>query len=422
MTSAIGAPGAGRLRRHRRGRDVADGVARVVLGGDGVDGSARSASPPTDCEHPATSTDAAISTAIRIPARLAGRHAIAGQARRRVVVRYRRVMHEHTVRATIDSGTIEGFTRDGVHRWRSIPYARPPVGRLRFRAPQPVEPWPGVRYCHGFGYCAPQQRMYTIVSVGKYQPMSEDCLTLNVTAPESPADRAAARDGLHPRRRLHPGQLGDADLRRRRPGAAGMRVCLGQLPARRAGLHGPVVAVHSGQPDRRQPVPARPGDGAALGSRQHRRVRRRPGQRDDLRRERRRARRRHPAGRSAGQRPVRPGDFGKPGQRDGPFRRSRREVRRPLRRPARRTTRRRRRRADGGPPGRPGRRARPSDRPWHEGHARRVRGRTRVRHRLPADGSGGGHARGQGAPGAADRRQQRRRGPAVHPVPPAVCR
>jgi para-nitrobenzyl esterase len=96
-------------------------------------------------------------------------------------------MHEHTVRATIASGTVEGFTRDGVNRWRSIPYARPPVGALRLRAPQPVEPWPGVRYCHGVGYCAPQQRRYTILAPGKYQPMSEDCLTLNVVAPETPA-------------------------------------------------------------------------------------------------------------------------------------------------------------------------------------------------------------------------------------------
>ena len=40
-------------------------------------------------------------------------------------------MHEHIVRATINSGTVEGFTRDGVHRWRSIPYAQPPVGPLR---------------------------------------------------------------------------------------------------------------------------------------------------------------------------------------------------------------------------------------------------------------------------------------------------
>jgi para-nitrobenzyl esterase len=97
-------------------------------------------------------------------------------------------MHERTKRVTIDSGTIEGFTRDGVHRWRSIPFARPPVGRLRYRAPQPVQPWPGVRYCHGFTYCAPQQRKYTLLGVGKYQPMSEDCLTLNVVAPETPPD------------------------------------------------------------------------------------------------------------------------------------------------------------------------------------------------------------------------------------------
>ncbi|WP_101947073.1 carboxylesterase/lipase family protein [Mycobacterium sp. 3519A] len=96
-------------------------------------------------------------------------------------------MHQHVVRATIESGTVEGFTRDGVNRWRSIPYARPPVGPLRLRAPQPVEPWRGVRYCHGFGYCAPQQRMYTVLGPGKYQPMGEDCLTLNVVTPKRQA-------------------------------------------------------------------------------------------------------------------------------------------------------------------------------------------------------------------------------------------
>ncbi|MGE2731313.1 carboxylesterase/lipase family protein [Mycolicibacterium vaccae] len=93
-------------------------------------------------------------------------------------------MHEHTIRAKITSGTIEGFTRDGVHRWRAIPYAKPPVGRLRYRAPQPVQPWPGVRYCHGLGNCAPQQRMYTMLAPGRYQPQSEDCLTLNVVMPD----------------------------------------------------------------------------------------------------------------------------------------------------------------------------------------------------------------------------------------------
>ncbi|MCV7074651.1 carboxylesterase/lipase family protein [Mycobacterium szulgai] len=95
-------------------------------------------------------------------------------------------MHERTVRARTVSGIVEGFTRDGVNRWRSIPYARPPVGPLRFRAPQPPQPWSGVRHCHGFASCAPQQRRYTMLGLGKYQPMSEDCLTLNVVAPEVP--------------------------------------------------------------------------------------------------------------------------------------------------------------------------------------------------------------------------------------------
>ncbi|MGA9493552.1 MAG: carboxylesterase family protein, partial [Mycobacterium sp.] len=97
-------------------------------------------------------------------------------------------MHEHTVRVTTAAGTVEGFTRDGVDRWRSIPYAQAPVGALRFRAPRPAQPWPGVRYCHGFTKCAPQDRRYTIMGVGKYQPMGEDCLTLNVVTPEVPAD------------------------------------------------------------------------------------------------------------------------------------------------------------------------------------------------------------------------------------------
>ncbi|WP_066913134.1 carboxylesterase/lipase family protein, partial [Mycobacterium interjectum] len=98
-------------------------------------------------------------------------------------------MHERTIRARTTAGIVEGFTRDGVNRWRSIPYARPPVGPLRLRAPQPAPPWSGVRHCHGFTHCAPQQRRYTLLGVGRYQPMSEDCLTLNVVTPEVPSDK-----------------------------------------------------------------------------------------------------------------------------------------------------------------------------------------------------------------------------------------
>jgi para-nitrobenzyl esterase len=96
-------------------------------------------------------------------------------------------MHEHTVRVTTAAGTVEGFTRDGVHRWRSIPYAQAPVGALRFRAPRPAQPWPGVRYCHGYTKCAPQEPRYTVMGIGKYQSMGEDCLSLNVVTPEAPS-------------------------------------------------------------------------------------------------------------------------------------------------------------------------------------------------------------------------------------------
>ena len=97
-----------------------------------------------------------------------------------------RFMHKFPVQAGIASGVVEGFIRDGVRRWRSIPYARPPVGALRFRAPEPVEPWSGVLSCHAFTACAPQERFYTLLGPGRFQPTSEDCLTLNVTTPQDP--------------------------------------------------------------------------------------------------------------------------------------------------------------------------------------------------------------------------------------------
>ena len=54
-------------------------------------------------------------------------------------------MHEHIVQVSTNSGVVEGFTRDGVNRWRSIPYAAPPVGALRWRAPEPALAWNRVR-------------------------------------------------------------------------------------------------------------------------------------------------------------------------------------------------------------------------------------------------------------------------------------
>src|SRR4051794_966091 len=97
-------------------------------------------------------------------------------------------MTEQTVRVRTTSGIVQGFVRNGTARWRSIPYARPPMGPLRFRAPQPPLPWRGVRFCEEFGSCAPQDPRYTYMGRSGRQPMSEDCLTLNVVAPVEAQD------------------------------------------------------------------------------------------------------------------------------------------------------------------------------------------------------------------------------------------
>jgi para-nitrobenzyl esterase len=67
----------------------------------------------------------------------------------------------------------------GVIAWKGIPYAVPPVGPLRWRPPQPVVPWQGVRSAVSFGPDFPQAPNAAL----RAGAMSEDCLYLNVWAP-----------------------------------------------------------------------------------------------------------------------------------------------------------------------------------------------------------------------------------------------
>ncbi len=88
---------------------------------------------------------------------------------------------------TIEGGQVQGVTTDlpGVIVYRGIPYAAPPIGDLRWKEPQPVVPWQGVRLCDKFGHPGYQAVHYpggytTEWGYGDESPYSEDCLYLNV--------------------------------------------------------------------------------------------------------------------------------------------------------------------------------------------------------------------------------------------------
>lgn len=89
---------------------------------------------------------------------------------------------DHPVRVTISDGILEGTqSADGIRSFKGIPFAAPPVGDLRWKAPQPEKPWTGVRSAKTFGPRAMQPYIYhDMIFRSK---MSEDCLYLNVWAP-----------------------------------------------------------------------------------------------------------------------------------------------------------------------------------------------------------------------------------------------
>jgi para-nitrobenzyl esterase len=95
------------------------------------------------------------------------------------------------------SGRVEGFASGGVLHFRGIPYARPPVGKRRFRAPEREEPWAGVRSAREFGASAPQRPLALPLPGMDVGPCDEDCLTLNVTTPGPASGRLPVLVWIH---------------------------------------------------------------------------------------------------------------------------------------------------------------------------------------------------------------------------------
>ena len=84
-------------------------------------------------------------------------------------------------RATIANGVVEGVCHSGISVFQGIPFARPPVGELRWREPQPAENWTGTRKADHF---APNPMQHPAGDmVFRSHGMAEDCLYLNIWTP-----------------------------------------------------------------------------------------------------------------------------------------------------------------------------------------------------------------------------------------------
>ena len=80
---------------------------------------------------------------------------------------------------TTESGAVRGIVRGGSVDVFGLPYARPPVGALRWTPPLAPEPWSGIRDASNFGPACPQP------NAGPQRVTSEDCLTVNISVPAS---------------------------------------------------------------------------------------------------------------------------------------------------------------------------------------------------------------------------------------------
>ena len=89
--------------------------------------------------------------------------------------------------AKVTGGLVAGTVADGLSIFKGIPFAAPPVGTLRWTAPQPVKNWPGTRQTTAFGAgCMQDPRLAK--QMGAEVPLSEDCLFIDVWTPARKPD------------------------------------------------------------------------------------------------------------------------------------------------------------------------------------------------------------------------------------------
>ncbi|HEY3403240.1 MAG TPA: carboxylesterase family protein, partial [Ohtaekwangia sp.] len=102
-----------------------------------------------------------------------------------------------------ENGTVSGLQQNEVSIFKGIPFAAPPIGELRWKAPQPVKNWSGTRKCETFPASPIQSNpvpflMWSEEFITPQQPLSEDCLYLNIwTAAKSAKEKRPVFVWIH---------------------------------------------------------------------------------------------------------------------------------------------------------------------------------------------------------------------------------
>jgi para-nitrobenzyl esterase len=99
--------------------------------------------------------------------------------------------------AKVTGGEVQGVVAHGVASFKGIPFAAPPVGELRWKAPRPAESWEGILKADGYAPgCMQDTGMAKMM--GAAASVSEDCLYLNVwTAAKKPAEKRPVMVWIH---------------------------------------------------------------------------------------------------------------------------------------------------------------------------------------------------------------------------------
>jgi para-nitrobenzyl esterase len=93
-------------------------------------------------------------------------------------------------------GPVRGVDRGNVKVWKGVRYAAPPVGDMRWRAPQPPEPWTTTMDASRYGPVCPQPTL-PAVPIDLGAPQGEDCLSLNIWSSTAPGDHKPVMVWVH---------------------------------------------------------------------------------------------------------------------------------------------------------------------------------------------------------------------------------